>query len=502
MKQNKFLIVFFLFLVALITLFLRLFNLRQTFLFVGDQGRDAMRVSQIWQELNPPLIGPVTSMGNMYLPPWYYYLMAPALFLTYPDPLGPGLMVVILSSCGVMLVYFLGKKIFGSLVSLIATFLMSVSFLSLTYSRFSWNPNLAPLFSLLVFYFVFLAFKKKQPKFYGWAFFFLGWLLSCHYVALLSLLTVLILMIIDFYHYLGQKKMSQFWHWLIICGLILVLFFAPIFIFDLKHQGLNNKAWLSFFTKETAFGQDKVWMARWQQASREIRGRSLHVGYELVFGKIKSLPERYFAGLLILIVLFTLLLQIKNRSLGLPVKILLLFLFVGVMGLSFFQGSVYDHYLLYLLPLVFYAWGLTLNYWWNKNSWGQFCVMLFIGFYFYCNVNQWPLIGMDWTMDKVKKVSESVYQKIYTNDYYDLILISESKDWFGQNYRYFFSTYSNKPTSFAQRDKINKMIIIDETKQGLSALDPVPEWQVFGSKKILETWKPLNDGPMIYILVK
>ena len=72
----------FLLLILAVAIFLRFYNLKNTMMFQGDQGRDAMVVANIFKNLDPVFIGPVTSIGNMYLGPFYYYFMLPFLFLS------------------------------------------------------------------------------------------------------------------------------------------------------------------------------------------------------------------------------------------------------------------------------------------------------------------------------------------------------------------------------------------------------------------------------------
>lgn len=500
-KKSFWLKIFFL-IILIFSIFLRFYNFRNTYLFSGDQGRDAIRVAQTWQKLRPPLIGPVTSMGNMYLNPWYYYLMIPSLFLSYPDPTGPGIMVAFLSILGICLIYFFGQKIFGKMASLITAFLMSISATSIIYSRFSWNPNLAPLFSWISFYFAYLAFKKKKPKFYLLSFISLGFLLSCHYVTLLMVGAIGIFMLFDWLRYFKKDKGWAFFKTALLCLLILGFFFLPNLLFDFKNNGLNNKAFQSFFTTETAFRQDKKLTKKLFGAIAESRGRSMHVGYELIFGEMTSVPERYLAGGIIILAMLILIFKIRNKKNSLGINLFFLIFAVSIIGLSLFQATVYDHYILFLLPFVLLVYGMVLDYLWHKNSIGQILVLIFLGFYFYRNIGRWPLENLSWTIDDVSQTSQKIYQYLEPEDNYDIILVSDSKDWFGQKYRYFFTTYENKPTPFTQKEQINKMIIIDENGKGLSALDPVPEWQHFGSKRILSQFVPIENGPTVYILVK
>ena len=57
--------------------FVRLYRIDQYMTFLGDEGRDAVAMRDIVLLKHVPLIGPGTSIGNMYLGPWYYYLTAP-----------------------------------------------------------------------------------------------------------------------------------------------------------------------------------------------------------------------------------------------------------------------------------------------------------------------------------------------------------------------------------------------------------------------------------------
>src|SRR6185295_6950880 len=81
--------------IVILAAFLRLWNLPATLEFLGDQGRDAMFVSGIFREGNFVFIGPTTSVGDMYLGPFYYYFMLPFLGLSYPSPIGPAYAVAI-----------------------------------------------------------------------------------------------------------------------------------------------------------------------------------------------------------------------------------------------------------------------------------------------------------------------------------------------------------------------------------------------------------------------
>src|SRR5258708_24644946 len=126
--------------------FLRLYRFKSTLQFLGDQGRDALVVLHIIQDHHPVLIGPVTSTGNIYLGPLYYYMMVPFLWLTYPSPIGPAYAIAILAIITLFLTYHLGKEMVGEEAAVVATGFMALSATAITFSRFSWNPHPAPFF--------------------------------------------------------------------------------------------------------------------------------------------------------------------------------------------------------------------------------------------------------------------------------------------------------------------------------------------------------------------
>jgi 4-amino-4-deoxy-L-arabinose transferase-like glycosyltransferase len=85
--------------------FFRLYRIGEYMTFLGDEGRDAIIVRSLLVHADPILIGPGTSIGNMYLGPLYYYLIAPFLFLFNMSPIGPSIMVAVLGIATVFLVW-------------------------------------------------------------------------------------------------------------------------------------------------------------------------------------------------------------------------------------------------------------------------------------------------------------------------------------------------------------------------------------------------------------
>src|SRR3989338_6283356 len=140
---KKYLFIFIL--IVLLGAWLRFYRIREYITFLGDEGRDLIVVKRMLIDHKFTLLGPITSVGSMYMGPIYYYFMAPFLLLWNYDPVGPAVMVAFFSVATLILLYLLCAEffIFGS-IGLIATFLYAISPLPIIYGHSSWNPNIVP----------------------------------------------------------------------------------------------------------------------------------------------------------------------------------------------------------------------------------------------------------------------------------------------------------------------------------------------------------------------
>ena len=111
---------------------------------------------------DPAFIGPQTSIGNMYLGPLYYYMMAPFLLLWNFNPVGPAIMVALLGTLTIAFTWWVGRTWFSPLAGLIAAFFFSISPVAIIYSKSSWNPNPMPFFALLAFWSLYQAWQNRR----------------------------------------------------------------------------------------------------------------------------------------------------------------------------------------------------------------------------------------------------------------------------------------------------------------------------------------------------
>src|SRR5690348_8635362 len=96
-----------------LTLGLRLYKISGYMTFLGDEGRDALVIQGILVNHHIPLLGPPTSVGNMYLGPLYYYMMAIPMALFWLNPVAAAVMDAAIGTATVFLIYFFGRSWFG-----------------------------------------------------------------------------------------------------------------------------------------------------------------------------------------------------------------------------------------------------------------------------------------------------------------------------------------------------------------------------------------------------
>jgi len=230
-----------------IAAFLRLYRFEGFVTFLGDQGRDAIIVKRIITFEHFPAIGAPSSVGQVYLGPFYYYLIAPFLLIFNFNPVGLAYGVAILSIIGIGFSYFAVKRETNNLSALLFIILLGLSLPLIELSRFSWNPNLLPYFSFVTMYFFYLWYKNNSAIYAVLFGVFMAFSLQLHYLAALIIPSFLI-----FYLYFLWK--SQHKQKLLIQTLYAFISFvvsvSPLIVFDLRHGFLNTNNFIELFTEK------------------------------------------------------------------------------------------------------------------------------------------------------------------------------------------------------------------------------------------------------------
>lgn len=470
--------------------FLRLYNIQGTLQFLGDQGRDALIARAILIDKDPVLIGPVTSVGNMYLGPLYYYFMVPFLALTYPSPMGPVYAVAIIGILTIPAIYFLGRELVGRKAAMFAAVLYSVTWTYIETTRFSWNPNPAPLVSLVLVWAIHRAWTKSA-KYWMVVSLTFSLLLQLHYLTLLAGAAAGTIWLADGLQtfFMRKKDRKKFIISSTISFIIFGIFLIPLIVFDLRHQFLNLRAFQNLL-----FGQEDQIRTSGQLLATilETHGRSLQIFFETTIGQNRLLNTVLLAGLAAIVVRLWLTAK-KYRS---GIGVLATYVVVGIVGTAMYRSTVFDHYIAYLFPVAALFLGLGLSLF-SKSRIGFLLAMFLVGSYVAVNIVRYNYQDLSWTISEIRETSYIIQSFIEPDEKYNVVLLASHGDIEALNYRYFLTTTDHPPLVKERWGEVDTLVVINEDRKLKNVADsPVYEIVVFPNKRPYQIIN-IPDGPEI-----
>ena len=479
-KKNSQIII--LLLILIVASFLRLYKIDQYMIFLGDEGRDLLIVKRIIKDHRFTLLGPTASVGGFYLGPIYYYMMIIPTLITNFDPVGPAIMVALFGVATIFLLFLFINEIWGIIPAVFAALLYSFSPIILQFSRFSWNPNTVPFFSLALFYFLYKGATTKRLFNFLFAGLCLGVALQLHYLALIlgPILIVSILVLIKF-----KNPFKP----LILSFLGTILSYSPFLLFEIRHRFSNTKAVLEFITRK--------------HGTVNTNHLNILVDFtkksELLFQKVLNFDNSLILIPLLFVSLFiflNLILKGKgNRKKG----TLLIFLWwiLGVGILCLYRGRIIPHYLAYLFPLPPIIISLLLWKIYQQNK----IFLKLLSIFFLLLIISFQIKGLFlWQSpnNQVRQTKEiaKIVLKLTNNKPYNFALISSGNSDFA--YRYFLELWEKSPKTLEEEITEQLIVICEEECEVLGH----PLWEIagFGRAEI----KDIISGPVgikIYKLV-
>lgn len=485
LKDSK---ILFLCLVAVISLavFLRAYKLSEYMTFLGDEGRDVIVIKKILTEGNLPFIGPPTSVGNIYLGPFYYYMMIIPLAIFWLNPVAAAGMNVLIGTATVVLIYYLGKIWFGRGGALIAAYLYAISPVTITYSRSSWNPNPAPFFSLIG---IWASFKAYQSKNFLW-FILVGAAvavaLQMHYLVLLLIPTFVL---IWFY----QLKSNGNKNVLLgsIGGVIVFwIMMLPLVLFDLKHNFLNANAikQILFASKTVGFNPlaslvkiPDIYFSKMvgRYISGEIWILSIVVGLLIFLPILKLIQDKFSA-----------------RKLHWPILALSIWLLTGLIGLSFYQRNIFDHYLGFVNPAPYLLIAASISLMRVPKLLGWIGVFVLLSVLTLTNLQRNPLQNpSNNQLKRTQEIAKFIIKEV-SNKPFNFALLSENN--YDDAYRFYLDLYNHKPKDLPF-DKTDQLFVVCEDQICDPIYSPKHEIAAFGWVIIEREWKV--EGLRVFKLI-
>lgn len=238
---------YFYFLVAtfiiLFFLFIRFYNLDNRLSFDWDQERDAFQISKQIETRLPALIGPrVVGPTGFYLGPYYLYALTPFYLLSNLHPWGSLYFIYVINFIFALLCFFIIKKIFSFKTSVLFLFFWGFNPLILSYETNAWNPILIPIGIISLWQILSMIYRSPNVI-RNWIFLGLnlGIFINIHFQYIFLILFTV------FFIILSAKKTSPNFKKMVIPFVAFIFTFAPLIIFDLRHNFLNLNLFINFF---------------------------------------------------------------------------------------------------------------------------------------------------------------------------------------------------------------------------------------------------------------
>lgn len=454
---------------VVIGIILRFYNFTGFVTYLGDQGRDTIVMRRIVTFEHMPGIGASSSVGNIFLGPFYYYLVAPWLLVTNFNPVGPALGVAVLSTLFIIAMYLCVKDLFDEKVALLATTFTALSYSLVWFSRFSWNPNLLPFSALLSFYFFVKALQKGRLVHFFLTGVFIAISTQFHYVSLAFGLPMGLLFMHHAWSHRTKLKQVGIQLGSIITGF--VLFQAPLITFDVRNNFMNTRGLLELFTGDHDTG-------------RSFFKELLYTLNEVTYHAFQWRSFDLFSALILIILVAGLFYWRRKDQKA--IWMTAFFFVTMVMATSVFTENKNRHYFGALFPLYFIIVAYFLRtYLWTKKLWIGVITALLIFTYLQKDLYEFfrssgpDLIGR----------AEHISQVIRNNVTGETIQITSLPDHYGDYmYRYYLEVWGKRPVERASLIKADELFVVC-----IDACKPIgdPQWDIayFEPTKVVGTWK-------------
>ncbi len=435
--------------VLFIGLFLRTYKIRDYVVFLGDEGRDVLAAYNILHG-DLTLLGPTSSVGGFFLGPIYYYFMAPFLWLSNNDPVGPSVGVALFGVATIYLVYKLCSEFFGMKAGLIASFLYAISPIVIIYSRSSWNPNVFPFFTIASLYSLYKGVSKNKIWLFILSGFLMGINLQIHYLAtFVGVIIFFYVLLAEFEPTIKYAVNSLKRYAFMAIGFLVG--FSPFLAFEMRHQFTNTQNIIKFIFTSEETGGGKIGENILFVFERLYGGLIIRLPRPMDFNMFdRNIIQLWIdAGLFLgfFATGFFLVRFFRNKNNKEEFRKYLLLLLWGGVGIGLFglyKKPIYDYYLGFLFPLSFLFVGMFFSDIWEKfKIYGKPIVSFLLFCLVVINLKFSPItMARNNQIDQVKGIAHFVLEKTGGRPFNFAIAGSGNSD---HAYRYFFKLAGKEP---------------------------------------------------------
>jgi 4-amino-4-deoxy-L-arabinose transferase-like glycosyltransferase len=465
--------ILFIFILA-IAAFLRLYRIKEFVTFLGDQGRDAIIVKRIVTFEHLTAIGPPSSIGQVFLGPFYYYLIAPFLPIFHYDPVGLAVGVAVYSLIGLIGMYIVLKKEINLLTAIFTTLLVALSSFSVTFQRFSWNPNLLPFFAFFTLYFFYKTLETKKWQFGLLTGIFFSASFQLHHLGLLLCAPIAVYLVI----FLRKNKID---FTLIrnmlaaVAGFIVLAF--PLILFDIKNHFLNTINFIKTFTSEGVLASTPP-VQRFLDTVTAAMNFALNI----------TLPQWAAVLLFITFVAVCIYFYRQSKNVFLHINILNAVLYILMFSLLNSARNIHYFGVFYFSFYLILGYGL---YYLQKNKYLRFTIVPLLlagfiylnaqGYYFFKNVPNNQIHDAD-------RIADSIIAHLDKDKTFQIVPLPITVT--DHHIRYFLELKGHKSFEVDSPQEPDELFALCFYNNDCQILGN-PQWQIaaFKNGKIAESWK-------------
>lgn len=305
--------------------------------FHTDIARDFLLIEDIIDNKHLTLIGPRSgAIPGLFHGPAWLYLNLPAFLIGAGDPVFIGWFWVILYVLSLLIIYYVGKKLFNKDVGFLSTLLLSsVTILNV---RSLFNPYGALLLSPLFFYFFIEYLRNKKIKFLIFSFLTLGFIIQFQMAFGVPILILTIPLLT--YYLIRNHKLTH-----LISVLILLIPLSSFLIFDLRNNFLQIKSVIDYIYGSQSHG--KLGLNLLQLIPLRMK--------ELATDGIGVITQNNIYTTILVLAVFILAayFNIRKKDRNSDLFFLFVYFYLGFWLFTiFFKGPVWNYYYLPFIPLL------------------------------------------------------------------------------------------------------------------------------------------------------
>ncbi len=235
---------------------LRWYNLQERIIFDWDQEQFTNQIYDLVVNHKPTLLGPrVVSDKGFFLAPYFTYLLVPFYLISKLHPYALYYFILTFTAIFFFSAYTIVSRLFSRHTAFLFLLFWSINPILVGYDTIPWWPVTIPLGVLLTWFSLKNIYDRNRYR--DWI--FLGGVsalfVNMHFqFVFIIVFSVLFLLLFLFKNKVGSGKILS-------AAGSFALLFAPLLIFDIRHDFLNTKLFLGFFSQglDTMPPDPNVW---------------------------------------------------------------------------------------------------------------------------------------------------------------------------------------------------------------------------------------------------